>query len=179
MPTMIGKTLTILSLMPTRTRLLLTVFIGLCLGLCHSLIPQDGTAKAILLLYYFPIVPALLGPACWPLRSYRAAAYVSAIGCICAAAHNLYDFRDLYEYFGFTVWLVECSIFWAFTMSVLTVAVLVRNRLRPVYPPGHCLKCGYDLRASKDRCPECGTEFSNVKTAGRAALVPARRDPPV
>jgi hypothetical protein len=53
------------------------------------------------------------------------------------------------------VWAVAIP-FWP--IAVIVAAVLSRwiLRRRAVYPTGLCPTCGYDLRATPGRCPECG-----------------------
>jgi hypothetical protein len=45
-------------------------------------------------------------------------------------------------------------------LLVPTAISLLNARLDESRQMGLCVKCGFDLRASKDRCPECGTEFA-------------------
>ena len=46
------------------------------------------------------------------------------------------------------------------SMSALLCVYLPIHRRRKRKKLGLCLKCGYDLRGSKERCPECGVGFS-------------------
>ncbi len=48
-----------------------------------------------------------------------------------------------------------------FTLILWASSVPLRRRSKRK-KLGLCLKCGYDLRGSKDRCPECGEEFGTT-----------------
>jgi hypothetical protein len=57
-----------------------------------------------------------------------------------------------YHRFAESAWVIPVRAI-AFLLSC---RVLARALPRP-FAEGLCPKCGYDLRATPDRCPECGT----------------------
>jgi hypothetical protein len=78
------------------------------------------------------------------------------------AYHHLLGFRYLRRgYYSGYMWEVGIPL-WAIAVIVAAAPVCWILRRRSGHPAGHCVTCGYDLRASPDRCPECGTIAAKV-----------------
>jgi hypothetical protein len=60
---------------------------------------------------------------------------------------------------------VGIPFWWIALASAVYPAIALRRRyvLERRAITGHCLACGYDLRASTDRCPECGTAIDHSR----------------
>ncbi len=73
---------------------------------------------------------------------------------------------------GAGFWMVEVP-YWLIVLvtAILPVRVFVQRRQRRSRErSGHCLACGYDLRGSPRRCPECG-----ATAGGDARRAPAEQ----
>jgi predicted RNA-binding Zn-ribbon protein involved in translation (DUF1610 family) len=61
-----------------------------------------------------------------------------------------------YYYTGYRIYIPHWMML---LLMLIPIGAVIRRKhqRRRLENEGRCLACGYDLRATPDRCPECGT----------------------
>lgn len=62
-------------------------------------------------------------------------------------------------------WSVHAPAWLVTTVAAALPGLWVYRMSRRRHPPGHCSRCGYDLRGGGGRCPECGTPVGETVVA--------------
>jgi len=89
-------------------------------------------------------------------------------GIVAAEAWFWFSMRSLgipSDWRGVVGWLAVAVTVLACWLVVLSFKRKIRRSLRRSLADHGipcCTSCGYDLRASKERCPECGKEFGSL-----------------
>jgi hypothetical protein len=70
---------------------------------------------------------------------------------------------------------------WYISIAAGAMAFWPAWRLAPLrgYGKGRCARCGYDMRATPDRCPECGHRPGQISTDETRVKTIVTADPPV
>jgi hypothetical protein len=102
-------------------------------------------------------------PLDWPFRG-QTSIYAANVAAKAGFEHGTYQLVEPYNSLIVTedVWgapLLAVVCVFAILPAVRWRRMLPRHRRRP----GVCVRCGYDLRATPARCPECGTVSTKAK----------------